>query len=50
MNEVVIQQTMFELIDGAARLRRQFFEPNPDQKGTTDVIALDAGFGALATF
>lgn len=41
---------MFELIDGTSGMRGQFFEPDPDQEGTADVIALNAHFTTLATF
>jgi hypothetical protein len=36
------------LIHRAPRPRRQFFEPNPDEQGTPDVVALDARLPALA--
>ncbi len=40
---------MCELIDGTSGMRGQFFEPDPDQEGTADVIALNARFTTLAT-
>lgn len=39
---------MLELIDRTADLGRQVLEPDPDQEGTADVVALDAGLAALA--
>jgi len=50
LNEVIIQQSVFELIHRAACLCREFFEPDPHQKSTADMIALDACFAALAAF
>ena len=41
---------MFELINRAAGLCRQFFESDPHQKRAADVIALDARRTALAAF
>lgn len=42
LNEIVIKQAVFELIDGTAGLARQVVEPNRDQVGTAHMIALDA--------
>ena len=39
---------MLELIHRAPRVRRQFFEPDPDQQGAPDVVALNARLPALA--
>src|SRR3712207_6424432 len=50
LNKIVIQQAVFELIDGTASLRGEGFEPDPDQKGTGDMIALNAGLPTLALF
>ena len=50
LNEVIIQQPVFELIHRAASMCRQCFEPDPHQKSTADVIALDARFATLAAF
>src|SRR5262245_42737689 len=41
---------MFELIHRAARLCCECFEPNPHQKRTTDMIALDTCLATLAAF
>jgi len=49
LNEILAQQAMFELIDRAAGLG-EGFELDPDQKGTGNMIALDAGLAALAPF
>ena len=38
------------MIDGAAGLHRQGFEPDPDQERTAEVIPLDPGLTALAAF
>ncbi len=50
LSEVIIQQAVFELIHRAACLCREFFEPNPYQKNTADMITLDARLAALAAF
>jgi hypothetical protein len=50
LNEVIIQQAVFELIDRAARPRGEFFEPYPNKKGATNVIALNPCFATLAAF
>ena len=41
---------MFELINSATSIGCQLFEPDPDQKCTSAVIALDSCFAALAAF
>lgn len=50
LDEVVIQQAVLELIDGAAGLDRQLLESDPNQKGTADVLAFNPGLAALAAF
>ena len=50
LNEIVIQQPMFQLIYGAARLDRQGFESHPDQKSTGHMVALNPGFATFAAF
>jgi len=50
LDEIVVQQTVFELINGAARFDRPFFEVAPHQEGAADVVALDPGFATLAAF
>lgn len=47
LNEIIIQQPVFELVHRAACLRRQLFEPDPDQQSAADVIALDARLATL---
>ena len=50
LNEVIIQQPVFEWIHRAACLCREFFEPHPHQKSTADMMTLDARLAALAAF
>ena len=50
LNEVVIQQAMFELIDRATRFDRQCFEPYPDQKRTRNMVTLYPRFATFAAF
>jgi hypothetical protein len=50
LHEVIIQQTMVELIHRAARLCREFFEAHPNEQGTSNMIALHPRFAALAAF
>ena len=50
LNEVIIQQSVFELIHRAACLCREFFEPDPHQKSTANMIALDTCLTALTAF
>ena len=50
LNEVFIEQAIFHLVDGTSGLGGQFLEPDPDQEGTTDMIALDARLSALTAF
>ena len=50
LNEIVIQQPMFQLINGAASLDRQGFKPHPDQKGTGNMITLNPRFATFAAF
>jgi hypothetical protein len=50
LDEVVIEQSLLELINRATGLGRQVLEPDPDQEGATDVVALNPGFSALAAF
>ena len=50
LDEVVIQQAMFKLIDRAACFDRQCFEPYPDQKRTRNVVALYPRFATFAAF
>jgi hypothetical protein len=47
LNEIVIKQAVFELIDGTAGLARQVVEPNRDQVGTAHMNALDARAATL---
>ena len=35
---------------GSVNLGSEFFEANPDQQSTADMVALNAGFATLATF
>jgi hypothetical protein len=48
LNEVIIPQPVFELIDRAACLSREFFESPPNEPGTSNRIALNPRFAALA--
>ena len=41
---------MFESINGATRLRREFFEPDPDEESTAKVMTLHARLTTLTTF
>ena len=41
---------MFDLVDSLLRFAGDLFETNPDQDGTTDVVADDAGFATLTAF
>ena len=41
---------MLDLIDCSLSVRRDLLEAHPDQDGTADMIAHDAGLPALATF
>ncbi len=50
LDEVIIEQTLFELTDGAPGFCGHLFGPDPDQKGTSDVIGLDTRLTALAAF
>lgn len=47
LNEALIQQAVFELIDGASCLGSKGFEAHSDQEGTRYMIALDARFATL---
>lgn len=52
LDQVLIQQALLELIDGVTGLDGQVFEPapDPDQRRTADVVALNRGLAALAAF
>ena len=50
LDEVFIKQSSFELIDGFACLVGDVFESHPYKHGTSDVVALDPSFSALAFF
>lgn len=50
LHEVVIKQAVFESIHRTPRLRSDCFEVHLHQKGTGDIIALNADFSALAAF
>ena len=50
LHEVIIQQTVFELIYRATRLCCKCFEPDPHQKSTANMIALDTCLTALTAF
>ncbi len=50
LTQVVIQETVLDLIDGLPRFDRDLLESYPDQDGTPDVIAHDARFAALTAF
>jgi hypothetical protein len=39
---IIIEQSLFELIDVGSGLTSQMLEANPDQDGASDMIALDA--------
>jgi hypothetical protein len=41
---------VFELIGRAPRLRREFFESDPDEKSTANMVALNACLATLAAF
>ena len=41
---------MFDLINRLLRFMGNLFEPDPDQDGTTDMVADNSGFATLATF
>jgi hypothetical protein len=41
---------MFDLVDGLVGIGGDLFEAHPDQDGTSDVIADDAGLATLAAF
>src|SRR4051794_2928379 len=46
--QVIRQQAVLDLIDGAVRIVSHLLEPHPDQNSTADVIAYDACPTALA--
>jgi hypothetical protein len=48
--QIVIQQTMFYLIDRLLGFITDLFEKNPDQHGTADMISDRSLLVALATF
>ena len=48
MYKIIIEQSLFELIDGLACRVGDVFEAHPYQHGASDVIALDTSFSALA--
>ena len=47
LNEIIMQQSLLDLIDGGLPLMSYFFEARPDQQRAGDVIALDARFATL---
>lgn len=49
LNQVVREHPLLDLINRSAALVRDRFEPTPDQQGTGDVVALNAGFATLAS-
>ena len=50
LTQIIIQQAVFELINGLTGLSCQVFKSNPDQQSTADMVALNAGFATLTTF
>ena len=50
MDEVVVQQRMLDAVDGLAGLASHIGQANPDQHGTSNMIALDSSLAALAAF
>jgi hypothetical protein len=50
LHEVIIQQPVCELIDRAACVCRECFEPDPPQQSTATMMALEARLTALAAF
>ncbi len=47
--KIIIEQPLFELIDGLACRVGDVFEAHPYQHGASDVVALDSSFSALAS-
>lgn len=48
--EIIIEQTMFDLIEILVRFVGHLFEPDTDRDGAADIVAQDAGSAALAAF
>lgn len=47
--QVIVQQSVFELVNRLPCLLCQSVEPYPNQESTTDVVALHSGFAALTS-
>lgn len=50
LREVVVKQSVFQLVDGPPGLGGQMFQAYPDEESAADAVALDAGLAALAGF
>lgn len=50
LGEVVVKQAIFQLIDGLPGLEGEFFQPDPDQERTADMIALNTCRTTLTVF
>lgn len=50
LTQVVVQQPMFDAIDGLLSLARNIGQANPYQHGASNVIALDTRFSTLVSF
>ncbi|MEB3121242.1 MAG: hypothetical protein VKL41_08455 [Snowella sp.] len=50
LTKIVIEQAVLKLINSLSSQSSKSIESNPDQQGTTDVIALNTSLTTLATF
>jgi hypothetical protein len=50
LDQIVVEEPMFEAVHGLPGLTGKGFESHPDQEGTGDMIALNARFAALTAF
>jgi hypothetical protein len=50
LTKIVIEQAVLKLINSLSSRSSKSIESNPDQQGTTDVIALNTSLTTLATF
>ena len=50
VTKIVIEQAVLKLINSLSSQSSKSIESNPDQQGTTDVIALNTSLTTLATF
>jgi len=50
LTKIIIEQAVLKLINGLSSQSSKSIESNPDQQGTTDVIALNTSLTTLATF